>query len=293
MFADLLPVRVGSTRARVLLMCDVRIPENRHLYGRADRRRLSVGNDVEHEPERVDEVDEGRVENNKGGVLCGSNDMARDKWQDKETIFDGRHNLSHAWACNIMCDVRTKCLCLYMQCGKVFCSHIPSIAWELKVASERKKQLPEQKKNVVGTTSCCAATGFPVLISTKKFLLFSPGWRSPIIPTLIRRPFIVLLPLRGWRRTCWKIISPSSSRVNLVGALLVTFKLLRILSTLLRWTDWLVSLSSTFKMFCIVDNKRTSLHGNQEVVLSDFHYNFPIPLPRSPFLRCCFVGMVF
>ena len=33
-----------------------------------------------------------------------------------------------------MCDVEMKCLRLYMQCGKVFCSHIPSIAWDLKIA---------------------------------------------------------------------------------------------------------------------------------------------------------------
>ena len=40
-----------------------------------------------------------------------------------------RHNsiiLSDAWACNITCAVRTVCLYLYMQCGKVFCSQIGS-----------------------------------------------------------------------------------------------------------------------------------------------------------------------
>ena len=43
-----------------------------------------------------------------------------------------RHNsniLSHAWACNIMCTVRTKSLCLYMQCGKVFCSQFSTVTW--------------------------------------------------------------------------------------------------------------------------------------------------------------------
>ena len=53
--------------------------------------------------------------------------------------------------------------------------------------------------------------------------LFSPGpsWRSPIIPTLLRLQLIVLLPLRGWRRSYWRIISPSNSRVNRIGVLLV------------------------------------------------------------------------
>ena len=35
--------------------------------------------DVEHEPERVGEVDEGNIEVISVGVLCRSKDMARDK----------------------------------------------------------------------------------------------------------------------------------------------------------------------------------------------------------------------
>ena len=159
----------------------------------------------------------------------------------------------------------TKYLCLYMLCDKVFCSHLPSIAWELKVARRRKNYL-NKRKDFVGITSFCEATGLPVLLSTlKKFSLFSPGWKLPIMPTLIRLPFIVPLPLRWWRRTFWRTISPSSSRVNLVIVLLVTFKLLlRILSSLLRWKDWLMSLC-TFNMYI----NRASLHGHQVVVLSD------------------------
>ena len=116
-------------------------------------------------------------------------------------LFFGRHNLSHAWACNksVQRAVRTQCSRLYMQCDTVFCSHSPSIAWELK----RK------------TTT----------------------W---IIPTLIRLPFIFLLPLRGWRRTCWRMKSPSSSRVNRIGVLLVFIKLLlRIVPSLMCWMDFL------------------------------------------------------
>ena len=83
-------------------------------------------------------------------------------------------------------------------------------------------------------------------------LLFSPGWRSPIIQTLIRLPFIVLLPLRGWRRPCWSFIFPSRSRVNRMGVLLLFIKLLlRIAPSLLCWMDWLTSLSGTFNMFFV------------------------------------------
>ena len=72
--------------------------------------------------------------------------------------------------------------------------------------------------------------------ATLKNLRFSPGWRSPIVPTLGRLPFIVLLPLRGWRRTCWRIIFPSSSRVNRMGVFLMFIKfLLRILPSAKNW----------------------------------------------------------
>ena len=98
----------------------------------------------------------------------------------------------------------------------------PSIAWDLKVANRRKTTTWTRGKSCQNHF----LFGEVPLISTLKFLLFSLGWRSPIIPTLIRLQFIVLLPLWGW------------------GVLLVTFTLLlRMLPSLLRWMDWLVSLS--------------------------------------------------
>ena len=48
-------------------------------------------NDVDREPERVGEVDEGGAESNKEGVLCGSNDAARetnDKMR-KQLLMEG------------------------------------------------------------------------------------------------------------------------------------------------------------------------------------------------------------
>ena len=76
---------------------------------------------LEPEPERENELDESENEVRKVGALYKSYDMARDKrWS--ENVFDGKHNMCHEWACNIMCDVRAKCPCLYMQCENVFCS---------------------------------------------------------------------------------------------------------------------------------------------------------------------------
>ena len=94
------------------------------------------------------------------------------------------------------------------------------------------------KKNRVGITSCLERCDrFPSADFELEISLFRQGSRSLIIPTLIRLPFIILLPLWGWRWTFWRIKPPCSSRVNLV--LFVTFKsLLRILPSLLRWMVW-------------------------------------------------------
>ena len=67
-----------------------------------------------------------------GWGQCRARQMTR--WWN---VFNGKHNLSHAWACDIMCDVRTKCLCLYMQCGKVFCSQ-----WTICKRDKAWVQLP-------------------------------------------------------------------------------------------------------------------------------------------------------
>ena len=64
-----------------------RIPQNRHLQGRVDRRTFLAETTVEHERERAGEVDEGRAENNKEGVLCGSNDTARETNDKMRTRF--------------------------------------------------------------------------------------------------------------------------------------------------------------------------------------------------------------
>ena len=67
-----------------------------------------------------------------------------------------------------MCVVRTKWLCLYVQCWKVFCSHTPSTAWELKVAGKRKTMRKMLSESLLVVWFNCA-TGFPVLmISTLK-----------------------------------------------------------------------------------------------------------------------------
>ena len=128
--------------------------------------------------------------------------MAWDIAPEMEWLFCGRHNLnlslSHAWACNIMCDVRTDCAHLHMLnelCERCTCSQTPSIARELKVSSERKKQLPEQGDRL--SKSLCNRFSCARWSSTIYVLLFSLGWRSPIIPILIRLP-IVVLPVRGW-----------------------------------------------------------------------------------------------
>ena len=68
----------------------------------------------------------------------------------------------------MQCDVLTRCAQLYMLREKVFCSHTPSIAWELKKLSEQEKKLSESLLIV--------ATSVPVLmISTVNVLLFRPS----------------------------------------------------------------------------------------------------------------------
>ena len=79
-----------------------------------------------------------------------------------------RHNsniLNHAWACDIMCAARTKCLCLYMQSGKVFCSHLSvdclgaESCWQAKTTTSTRRETRLSKTLLVVWFNC--ATGFP------------------------------------------------------------------------------------------------------------------------------------
>ena len=176
---------------------------------------------------------------------------------------------------------------------------LPGI-WKL-LASE--KQPPEQEKNRVGITAClerchkfsCAD------FDLANFYCSIHGWKSTVIPTLIRLPFIVLLPLRGWRRTFWRIVSPSSSRVNLVGALLVNLHIVvedfAFFVALDGLTGFLVQYFQ--HVLCTVDNKRASRHGNQVIVLSELvlllcWMQFPNSFADRPiYLRCSLTRMVF
>ena len=53
----------------------------------------------------------------------------------------------------MQCDVRTKCAHLYTLCESCYCSHSPSVVWELKVARKRKTTT-WTRENAVGITSC-------------------------------------------------------------------------------------------------------------------------------------------
>ena len=116
-------------------------------------------NDVEHEPRRVGEEDLGRLENNKEGVLCGSNDMARATSDKMRTFLWAQLKHLEPWATGVVqrmsatwcADEVCVCTCNVGRCSV----HTPSIAWPLKAAGKRKK-LPEQwEKKAVGITSGC------------------------------------------------------------------------------------------------------------------------------------------
>ena len=109
-------------------------------------------------------------------------------------------------------------------------------------------KLPASEKQLLNKRKCCRnhlmqQVSLCWWFRPKNFFTVqSPGWRSPIIPTLIRLPIVVLRPLRGSRRTCWRMIFPSSSRLNRVCVLLGTFKLLSIiLSCLVCWMELIPS----------------------------------------------------
>ena len=134
-------------------------------------------------------------------------------------------------------------------------------------------------------------------ISTKKILLFGSGWRSPIIPTLSRLP-IVVLPVRGWRRTCWRTIFPPNSRVNRVVVLLENSKSLSMtLSCLVCWMDWTICFASSFNVFFVKLTIRllrfTKISSSDLVFLFFYKRRVPVLLPSSPFFSLSFIRMVF
>ena len=53
-----------------------------------------------------------------------------------------------------MCDVQTKCLCLYMHCGKVFAPPVDCLGTE-RCWQAKNNYLINGRKNAVGITSCC------------------------------------------------------------------------------------------------------------------------------------------
>ena len=74
----------------------------------------------------------GEVEDEVLSVLYG----AKDEDYFGHTI---RLTLIHRWYKErVQRDLLTQCAHLYMLCEKVFCSHTPSIVWELKVTGKRK-----------------------------------------------------------------------------------------------------------------------------------------------------------
>ena len=163
-----------------------------------DWRRFSVETTLSKSQKEQVRWDKGSVENNKEGVLCGSNDMVRATSDKMRKLFGAQLKTSGATRERVTSCVTCRqsvCVCT---CNVGRCSvHTPIDCLGAESCREAKNNYLKKRKDFVGITSCCEVTGFPVLISTLKFLLFSPGRKSPIIPTLMRLPFIVLLPLRG------------------------------------------------------------------------------------------------
>ena len=168
--------------------------------------------------------------------------------------------------------------------------------WKFPASEKNYLNKKNERRNHLSNKFPCAyvAKGLLDIIS----LLFSPGWRSPIFPTLIRLPIVVLLPVRGWRRTYWRIISPSSSRVNRVVVLLETFKMLT-LSCLMCRMDWTDSFARTFNMIFVQLTIRvlrfTKSRALPHWTLFSLFISRDVPglLISASFFRCSFVRMIF
>ena len=130
-------------------------------------------------------------------------------------------------------------------------------------------------------------------------LLFSPGWRSARIPTLIRLPIVVLLPVRWRRRSCWsawRVNSPSSSRINCAIVLIKSLELLIMMSGLLCRMDWTISFTSSFNVFA-VQSYAFLLRFTKIRALLDWSLN-PLSVQRNvpgilvstSFFRCSHAG---
>ena len=109
---------------------------------------------------------------------------------------------------------------------------------------------------------------------------------------MIRLPIIVLLPVRGWRRTCWRIIFPSSSILNPVVVLLETFKSLSMtLSCLICWMDWTFSFAGAFNVVFVQLTIRvlrlTKIRALPHRTLFSFfvYNNVPVSSPIVAFLQ--------
>ena len=140
--------------------------------------------------------------------------------------------------------------------------------WKMP-ASE--KQLPEKEKRKGCRNHFC--NRFPCAYRTFRHFkkLFSPDWRSPIIPNFDSTPNRRAAPSARMKTHLLVYHIPSSSRVNHVVVLLETFKLLSItLSCLICWIDWTISFASTFNVFFVQLTIRV-LHftKNQDVASSD------------------------
>ena len=108
---------------------------------------------------------------------------------DKKMYSNLEPRVCVIWLYTLASNLCNDCAWENVACGRCICLHTPSIA----------KQEKCQEK------------------------LFSPGWGLPRIPTSIRLPVVVLVPVRGWRRRCWSgwmVKSPSCSRINCVLVLI-------------------------------------------------------------------------
>ena len=185
------------------------------------------------------------------GVLCMSWDMVRNKrWNGKMFWAHNSWALSHAWACNIMCNVLTKCLRLYMQCEEGVLFTLTVDCPGIESCRQAKNNYLNKIKTIFRNHFLLWSHRFPYADDfDRKFYTVQFRLKIDNNPNFDSISIHCSAAMRGRRRTRWRTISPSSSKVNRFGVLLVFIKLLlRILPSLLCWMDCFISLSGTFNM---------------------------------------------
>ena len=157
-------------------------------------------------------------------VFCAERETSRERDDMKRSFWAHNQVDLEPWATDVVQGMSamgcadTVCASVHAVWKVLLFTHPVGVPGTWKLLASDKQLTTWTRKKAVGITSCNRS--LCLWFRPKNLLLFSPGWRSPIIPNLIRLPIIVLLPSRGWRRTCWSIIFPSSSRVNRIVVLL-------------------------------------------------------------------------